>query len=95
MSSATSFWDNVKVLIKEQNTTQEWLARKIGVPLKTFQGWIMRKAYPGGDEMFLIAQTLDVSVEYLMTGKELDNTKLINEIKEQIDGIKDKLDKLK
>ena len=69
--------------IKAKNTTQEWIAGKIGVPLSTFRKWMTRKTYPNLKEGIEIAKLLGVSAEYLVTGTEqdgLDNSerKLIN-----------------
>ena len=54
--------------IKKQNTTQEWIAGKIGVPLSTFRKWMSRKTYPNLKEGVEIAKLLETSAEYLVTG---------------------------
>jgi len=56
--------------IKTQNTTQEWIAGKIGVPLSTFRKWMTRKTYPNLKEGIEIAKLLETSAEYLVTGDE-------------------------
>jgi len=70
------FWLRLKNQIKAQNTTQEWIAGKIGVPLSTFRKWMTRKTYPDLREGSEIAKLLDTSVEYLITGS---NSEGINE----------------
>jgi len=63
--------------IKAKNTTQEWIAGKIGVPLSTFRKWMTRKTYPNLKEGVEIAKLLETSAEYLVTGTEregLSNT---------------------
>ena len=63
--------------IKVKNTTQEWIAGKIGVPLSTFRKWMTRKTYPNLKEGVEIAKLLETSAEYLVTGTEregLSNT---------------------
>jgi transcriptional regulator with XRE-family HTH domain len=79
------FWMRLKSEIRAKNTTQEWIAGKIGVPLSTFRKWMTRKTYPNLEEGTKIAKLLGVTAEYLVTGTEpsgdiLDNTeqKLIN-----------------
>ncbi|MCL2834016.1 MAG: helix-turn-helix domain-containing protein [Treponema sp.] len=62
------FWIRLKNEIKEKNTTQEWIANKIGVPFGTFRKWMTRKTYPNIKEGIEIAKNLDTSVEYLLTG---------------------------
>jgi len=64
------FWGRLKNEIKAKNTTQEWIAGKIGVPLSTFRKWMTRKTYPDVREGVEIAKLLETSVEYLVTGTE-------------------------
>jgi transcriptional regulator with XRE-family HTH domain len=71
------FWMRLKNEIKAQNTTQEWIAGKIGVPLSTFRKWMTRRTYPNVKEGIEIAKLLETSAEYLVTGAEpqdLDDT---------------------
>ena len=64
------FWSRLKSEIKAQNTTQEWIAGKIGVPFGTFRKWMTRKTYPNLKEGIEIAKLLETSAEYLVTGTE-------------------------
>ena len=63
------FWLRLKNAIKSQNTTQEWISGKIGVPLSTFRKWMTRKTYPNLREGIEIAKLLETSAEYLVTGQ--------------------------
>ena len=67
------FWNRLKSEIKTQNTTQEWIAGKIGVPLSTFRKWMTRKTYPDMREGIEIAKLLETSAEYLVTGVTPEN----------------------
>jgi transcriptional regulator with XRE-family HTH domain len=67
------FWMRLKNEIKTQNTTQEWISGKIGVPLSTFRKWMTKKTYPNIKEGVEIAKLLETSAEYLVTGIELEN----------------------
>ena len=58
----------LKTEIKAKNTTQEWIANKIGVPLSTFRKWMTRRTYPTIKEGIEIAKLLDTSAEYLVMG---------------------------
>ena len=60
----------LKSEIKTKNTTQEWIAGKIGVPFGTFRKWMTRKTYPNLKEGIEIAKLLETSAEYLVTGTE-------------------------
>jgi transcriptional regulator with XRE-family HTH domain len=62
------FWTRLKDQIKKKNTTQEWIAGKIGVPFGTFRKWLTRKTYPDVKQGLEIAELLDTSAEYLVTG---------------------------
>jgi len=64
------FWARLKNAIKAQNTTQEWVASKIGVSLSTFRKWMHRRTYPDLREGVEIAKLLETSAEYLITGFE-------------------------
>jgi transcriptional regulator with XRE-family HTH domain len=64
------FWMRLKNEIKAKNTTQEWIAGKIGVPLSTFRKWMTRKTYPDIREGVEIAKLLETSAEYLVKGIE-------------------------
>jgi transcriptional regulator with XRE-family HTH domain len=64
------FWIRLKKEIKAKNTTQEWVAGKIGVPFGTFRKWMTRKTYPNIKEGVEIAKLLETSAEYLVTGIE-------------------------
>jgi hypothetical protein len=64
------FWMRLKNEIKTQNTTQEWIASKIRVPLSTFRKWMTRKTYPNLKQGIEIAKLLKTSAEYLVTGIE-------------------------
>jgi transcriptional regulator with XRE-family HTH domain len=67
------FWSRLKSEIKAQNTTQEWIAGKIGVPFGTFRKWMTRKTYPNLKEGVGIAKLLETSAEYLVTGVTQEN----------------------
>jgi len=67
--------------IKAQNTTQEWISGKIGVPVSTFRKWMTRKTYPNIKEGVEIAKLLETSAEYLVTGIEPEG---LNEIERKL-----------
>jgi transcriptional regulator with XRE-family HTH domain len=69
-----NFWDRLKAAIKECNLTQDWIAKKLNVPIGTFKNWLLRKTYPDALEIVEIAKLLNTSAEYLVTG--IDTSKL-------------------
>ncbi|MGL4987424.1 MAG: helix-turn-helix domain-containing protein [Treponemataceae bacterium] len=62
------FWKIVSAEIKRQNTSYDWLARKTKISKGTFSSWKSRNNVPTVDSAFKIAQALNVSLEYLLTG---------------------------
>ncbi len=64
------FWNRVKTLIKERNTTQEWIAGKVQVRADLFRRWASKSTMPNADQAVAIAQALGVTVEYLVTGSD-------------------------
>ena len=74
--------------IKTRNTTQEWIAGKIGVPFGTFRKWMTRKTYPDIKEGVEIAKLLETSAEYLVTGITPEE---LNEVERKLIGVYRKL----
>jgi len=64
------FWERLKILIKSQKTTQDWLAQKINIHPVSVSRWISKKIMPRADEAYKIAKALGTSVEYLLTGED-------------------------
>lgn len=65
-----NIWVRMKELVRNENTTQEWVAKSIGVSYRTFNGWISRKIMPNADQAYRIARALHTTVEYLVDGEE-------------------------
>ena len=62
------FWIRVKSLIKAHKMSQKAFAEYIGIPIQTFNGWISRNCIPDASRACAIAQSLGVTVEYLVMG---------------------------
>ena len=85
--NAEFFWDMVKKEVERQHTSFEWLYRKTRISKGTFSSWKSRNTIPRADEAFLIANSLKVSVEYLLTGIDEPieaSNKAIHKIAEKI-----------
>jgi transcriptional regulator with XRE-family HTH domain len=67
------FWDRLRDGIKDNDLTQEWIARKISVPIGTFKNWLTRRTFPDAQQIVEIAKLLNTSAEYLVTGAEREN----------------------
>ncbi|MDC7124291.1 MAG: helix-turn-helix transcriptional regulator [Spirochaetales bacterium] len=66
-------WERLKIEIKRNNTTQEWVAQQIGISRRTFEGWFNNKTMPKADQTIKIAKALNTTVEYLVTGEKQDS----------------------
>lgn len=66
----TSFWRTVNKLIKSQNTTQEAIAKTCAINFGTFKNRSSKKIVPDAIEAYKIAQALNTTVEYLVTGED-------------------------
>jgi transcriptional regulator with XRE-family HTH domain len=88
---AKIFWDNVEPLRKAKNLTQEELSNIIKVPFRTFQGWLSKGILPDVEQAAGIAQALNTTVEYLVSGSEPgkpDMEPLIAHAQALLDGLK-------
>lgn len=65
-----SFWENVEILRKEQNTTYRWIASKMGVSETTVSSMRKANTEPRASEAVKIADALNTTVEFLVTNKE-------------------------
>jgi len=82
------FYENVKLLVKNENTTIEKMLSSIDdLSIKALSSYnSMRQAgnLPRADDVLRIAEFFGVSVEYLITGKMPDNKEKINKIKDDL-----------
>ena len=88
-----AFWKRVRVILREKNLTQDIAAKTCGRSLSTVKGWMSKNIIPPLDNAFELAQLLEVSLEYLITGKVSDKTAKVN--REVIAILKKASDKLK
>lgn len=85
-----SFWDNVEILRKEQNTSYRWIASQMGVSETTVSS--MRKAgtEPRAGEAVKIAKALGTTVESLMGCESNEYFQKYKKLKEKIASILEK-----
>lgn len=67
-----NFWDNLRQVIRRENTTQEWVAKRAGVNLRTLHGWFTKKIIPNAGQVYAVAKALNCTVEYLLDGDDGD-----------------------
>ena len=63
-------WEIFEKLIKEKELTAYKVSQATGIGRSTFTDWKNGRSMPGTDKLIKIADFLEVSVEYLKTGKE-------------------------
>ena len=89
-----SFWLRIKQLLKKTKTTQKELATFIGVSQRTMENWIYRGDYPLITEGYRMAKFFNVSVDFLVTGKEEKKLAKITAIRSLLTRADEKLRKL-
>ena len=79
-----SFWDNVEILRKEQNTSYRWLASQMGVSETTVSS--MRKAgtEPCAGDAVKIAKALGTTVESLVGSASNEYFQKYKKLKDEI-----------
>lgn len=82
------FWVRVKDKLDYHYWTQRELAEKIDEPYNTLQSWINRDRLPNAVQAVKIADVLNTSVEFLVTGKNCRKTDHSHTIKMLEDAIK-------
>lgn len=79
-------YDRIKDLCKEKGVTQTEMCNACGMNIQSHRGRITRNIAPDVFDTVKIAQFLNVSVEYLITGEEK------NIYKEKYDNLRDSID---
>ena len=82
------FYENVKKLVKNNNFTLRIFIESLGINYDTYNGQKRLNNLPRADEAVKIAQALDTTVEYLVTGEET------NKAQQELDTLKQKLKEL-
>lgn len=66
---AATFGDRLAAARSTQGMTQKSLARRLGVSLKTLEGWENDIREPRANRLQMLAGVLDVSISWLLTGE--------------------------
>lgn len=75
-----SFADNLQLIRKEKQLSQEELAERIGVSRQAISKWEQGGGYPETEKLLVLSKELNVSLDYLMLGETstLENNKSIS-----------------
>lgn len=68
------FWDNFDRLCKINGTNANAVAKELGIASGTVSNWKKSGKLPNGENLVSLASFFDVSVDYLLFGKDLPNT---------------------
>lgn len=71
MDIMLSFWERVENLRKQSGLSRERLCEKIGISIRTYNGWIYKNVLPNIMVGSSLAHILEATSEYLVTGEEL------------------------
>lgn len=67
-----SFGDNLRRIRKERNISQEDLAELLDVSRQAISRWEQNNGYPEMEKMIKLADLLNVSLDYLVSGYNND-----------------------
>ena len=85
------FWLRVKDKLDFQDSTQRDLAQNINESYNTLQSWINRDRLPNAEQAVKIADALNTSVEFLVTGKSKnrknDHSKTVKLLEQAIENL--------
>jgi transcriptional regulator with XRE-family HTH domain len=70
--SIEDFWNRVRLLLRNSGRTQASAAAACNLRLNTLRGWMSKNIIPTVFDAYNIAAYLEVTLEYLITGKETD-----------------------
>ncbi len=83
------FLQNVDQILKQKEKRRTWLSKQTVIALSTINSWFSKDILPKIDDALKVAQTLNTSLDYLVTGKGLPAghdpalQNIINFLKEQ------------
>jgi transcriptional regulator with XRE-family HTH domain len=87
-----SFLENLDNELKLRHLNHSWIAKKINVGTSTISTWFNENRPPRLDLAHKIAEALNISLDYLITGKEFEIKKvykdsITNELCEYLDSL--------
>jgi transcriptional regulator with XRE-family HTH domain len=90
-----TFIDRLETLLKEKGISQKSLAEYIGIRNPSISDWKKEGTIPRADVAIKIAEYLNVSVEYLITGENSDNSEIIESLRNHLKDIENDVNRLK
>ncbi len=78
MKSMSSFAENLKRLMKDRGITARTLSQATGIPTSTISEWSAGREPKLSKSTVKLARYFDVSIEFLITGEEPEQTVVSN-----------------
>lgn len=82
-----SFWKNVENELEYQNISRKELANQVGYAVSGISLGLTNNCVPSADVAVRIAEVLNVTVEYLVTGKINEKTELTPQLNQLFSNI--------
>ncbi len=82
------FWKNVNLIMKSKKISQDKMCTDLGMSIYTLRSSISKQVLPRVDVAKTIADYLDTSIDFLLTGKET------NTYKERLDNLKSEIENI-
>ena len=70
-------YNRIKVVLVEQRRTNKWLAEELGKDQATVSKWCTNSCQPGIEQLFKIAEVLNVDVKDLLWSTRLKLSALV------------------
>ena len=77
---AATFGDRVAAAREAQGLSQKALAKKLGIGLKTLEGWENDVAEPRANKLQMLAGVLNVSLPWILTGDGQAPEELLDDV---------------
>ncbi|MEL3899715.1 MAG: helix-turn-helix transcriptional regulator [Treponema phagedenis] len=91
--NASFFYERIKTLVKsQQKVTLQAFIEEVGINYNSYTSARQYGNILRGDECVKIAQALNVSVEYLVTGQTTENAQKLQKIKNALLELADEVD---
>ena len=79
MYSSEEAINRIYALMSERNMNCQSLEKVTGIQRSTINNWKSRSVIPGAETLCRLAEYFDVTVDYILTGKQIDQQEVVQE----------------
>ena len=83
MNNYEEFYERIKQIAKTQNKNVRAVVEECGINYDSYNSYKRYGNLPRADEAVRIAEALNTTVEYLVTGNQSDSAAALNELKKK------------